>query len=113
MQRGAARSEFERGLQVSILCPRQDSNLRFYLRRVALYPLSYGGLTALIQHRSAVGKRCLLTVENAISRAGAPEQESGQAGGGSGLAPRSRSNCSISTISALWPVAIFWAALRT
>ena len=24
-------------------CPRQDSNLRFYLRRVALYPLSYGG----------------------------------------------------------------------
>ena len=29
-------------------CPRQDSNLRFYLRRVALYPLSYGGLTALI-----------------------------------------------------------------
>ena len=25
------------------MCPRQDSNLRLYLRRVALYPLSYGG----------------------------------------------------------------------
>ena len=25
------------------LCPRQDSNLRFRLRRPALYPLSYGG----------------------------------------------------------------------
>ena len=25
------------------LCPRQDSNLRFCLRRAALYPLSYGG----------------------------------------------------------------------
>jgi hypothetical protein len=24
-------------------CPRQDSNLRFRLRRPALYPLSYGG----------------------------------------------------------------------
>gem|GEM_PF-1667534 len=24
-------------------CPRQDSNLRFRLRRAALYPLSYGG----------------------------------------------------------------------
>ena len=27
----------------ALRCPRQDSNLRFYLRRVALYPLSYGG----------------------------------------------------------------------
>ena len=24
-------------------CPREDSNLRFRLRRAALYPLSYGG----------------------------------------------------------------------
>ena len=28
-------------------CPRQDSNLRFRLRRPALYPLSYGGCVAL------------------------------------------------------------------
>ena len=26
------------------VCPRQDSNLRFRLRRPALYPLSYGGM---------------------------------------------------------------------
>ncbi len=26
-----------------VQCPRQDSNLRFRLRRAALYPLSYGG----------------------------------------------------------------------
>ena len=32
------RCGFERGWR-----PRQDSNLRFRLRRAALYPLSYGG----------------------------------------------------------------------
>ena len=35
------------------LCPRQDSNLRFRLRRATLYPLSYGG-SAL---RSLAGAR--------------------------------------------------------
>ena len=39
------------------MCPRQDSNLRFYLRRVALYPLSYGGLTALVEHWPARRER--------------------------------------------------------
>ena len=91
------------------MCPRQDSNLRFYLRRVALYPLSYGGRTA----RSTGNRRHPLTIENAISRADGSARPPGQAGGGSGLAPRSRSSCSISTTSALCPVAIFWAALRT
>jgi hypothetical protein len=34
---------------VSARCPRQDSNLRFRLRRSALYPLSYeGGLPSLL-----------------------------------------------------------------
>ncbi len=28
----------------SLVCPRQDSNLRHRLRRAVLYPLSYGGL---------------------------------------------------------------------
>ena len=32
-------------------CPRQDSNLRFRLRRAALYPLSYGGGSALSRAR--------------------------------------------------------------
>jgi two-component system, OmpR family, phosphate regulon response regulator PhoB len=31
---------------VCLLCPRQDSNLRFRLRRPTLYPLSYGGFLA-------------------------------------------------------------------
>jgi hypothetical protein len=43
------------------MCPRQDSNLRFYLRRVALYPLSYGGLMALGRRagtRPVTGEEC-------------------------------------------------------
>lgn len=31
-----------------LLCPRQDSNLRTRLRRPLLYPLSYGGVSAVI-----------------------------------------------------------------
>jgi hypothetical protein len=42
---------FDCAAQATGKCPRQDSNLRFYLRRVALYPLSYGGLTALVRER--------------------------------------------------------------
>ena len=40
-----SRSEAPRGRrgQGQALCPRQDSNLRIHLRRVALYPLSYEG----------------------------------------------------------------------
>jgi hypothetical protein len=30
------------------VCPRGDSNTGIYLRRVALYPLSYGGLRAIL-----------------------------------------------------------------
>jgi hypothetical protein len=32
-------------------CPRQDSNLRFRLRRPTLYPLSYGGKTSESSNR--------------------------------------------------------------
>ncbi len=32
-----------RNRSVNDACPRQDSNLRFRLRRATLYPLSYGG----------------------------------------------------------------------
>ena len=42
------------------LCPRQDSNLRFYLRRVALYPLSYGGLLGPSPPRERTGQRMKL-----------------------------------------------------
>ncbi len=55
------------GLQVgktSLWCPRQDSNLRFYLRRVALYPLSYGGLAA----RPTTRRGGRLDVQNRSSR---------------------------------------------
>ena len=33
-------------------CPRQDSNLRFRLRRAALYPLSYGGRMVVVRGRT-------------------------------------------------------------
>jgi hypothetical protein len=51
------RSSQENG-QAAILCPRQDSNLRFYLRRVALYPLSYGGRDGPAASLNQAGRPC-------------------------------------------------------
>jgi len=78
-------------------CPRQDSNLRPCLRRAVLYPLSYGGRSA-----SATNARWPFGPSQSLSAdCFWLDQRLGQDGGGSGLAPRSRSNCSISKISPL------------
>ena len=39
------------------MCPQKDSNLRTWLRRPVLYPLSYGGVLALQEVTSS--SRCL------------------------------------------------------
>lgn len=50
--RGNAESPDRSGPGLSHEYPRQDSNLRFRLRRAALYPLSYGGPGSGSMHRT-------------------------------------------------------------
>ena len=72
-------------------CPRQDSNLRFRLRRAALYPLSYGGpaRSSVRPVRLAAGpvKRGMAPSPNRSAGDGRARRARGEPGRASGCGP--------------------------